>query len=224
MLPNSPTRPSVIFLDAVGTLFGVRDSVGDIYSEIARQFGVDVPASVLNQAFFQQFKAAGSPAFAPCDPAELQAQEFNWWMKIAIGTFRQVGALAQFTDFSAFFSILYEHFATADPWIVYPDVVPALTHWQANGISLGIVSNFDSRIYPVLEALALKPLFNSITISTEAGVAKPDPTIFAIALQKHQCLPQAAWHIGDSYQEDYQTAREAGLRGIWLRRKDYTNG
>lgn len=35
-------KPKVIFLDAVGTLFGVKGSVGTVYSQIAQDFGVEV--------------------------------------------------------------------------------------------------------------------------------------------------------------------------------------
>ncbi|WP_143288144.1 HAD-IA family hydrolase, partial [Calothrix rhizosoleniae] len=68
------------------------------------------------------------------------------------------------------------------------------------------------------EDLELKHFFSSITISTQVGIAKPDPKIFAIALEKHNCSPTAAWHIGDSIKEDYQAANTAGLRGIWINR------
>lgn len=212
--------PSVIFLDAVGTLFGVKGSVGAIYSEIARQHGVEVAPAVVDRAFLQAFRAAGTPAFPGRDPSELQAKEFTWWLKVASQTFKQAGVFHQFSDFSIFFSDLYNCFATAHPWFVYPDVPPALKRWQQMGIQLGILSNFDSRIYAVLDALKLSAYFSSVTISTEVGAAKPDPHIFTIALQKHHCLPQLAWHIGDRYEEDYQPARAIGMRGIWLRRKE----
>ena len=52
--------PKVILLDAVGTLFGVRGSVGQVYSAIARKFGVKVPPSLLNDAFFQAFAATAT--------------------------------------------------------------------------------------------------------------------------------------------------------------------
>ena len=215
-LPTQP--PQVIFLDAVGTLFGVRGSVGQVYADLARQFGVEVAPEVLDRAFYQSFKAARSPAFAATDPAEIQAEEFSWWLAIARHTFRQAGVLHQFQDFAEFFAELYTHFATADPWFVYPDIPAALTRWQQQKIQLGILSNFDSRLYAVLAALDLERFFSSITISTEVGAAKPDPQIFHTALRKHSCSPDRAWHIGDRYDEDYQAARAVGMRGIWLRR------
>lgn len=212
-------HPQVIFLDAVGTLFGVKGNVGTIYADIALQFGVDVSAAALNRAFFQSFRAAGTPAFDATDPADRQRKEVAWWLAIVTNTFKQADALHQFSDFAEFFAALYAHFATAAPWVVYADVKPALERWQQMGIPLGVVSNFDSRLYSVLQSLALESFFASITISTEAGAAKPDPTIFAIALQRHHCSPNAAWHIGDSFEEDYQAAKAVGIRGIWLRRK-----
>ncbi|MEX0268761.1 HAD-IA family hydrolase [Leptolyngbyaceae cyanobacterium UHCC 1019] len=221
-------RPSVIFVDAVGTLFGVKGSVGEQYAKVASRFGVNLPAIALNQAFFKSFKAAGSSAFPGCDSregsalqnrADLQAKEYAWWFNIAAQTFQQVDALHQFSDFEAFFAELFAYFAAIAPWEVYPDVPLALKRWRQLGIPLGILSNFDSRIYSVLQGLELLDYFASITISTEAGTAKPDRQIFEVALHKHSCLPQDAWHIGDSFAEDYQAAQNAGLRGIWLRRE-----
>ncbi len=216
-MPSS--LPRVIFLDAVGTLFGVQGSVGEQYARVAHRFGVNLPIEEIDRAFIKSFKAAGVPAFGDTDPSELQAKEYTWWLNIAVQTFKEANAFHCFADFGEFFAALYDYFETADPWFVYTDVFPMLERWRQLGIPLGIVSNFDSRIYAVLRSLNLKPYFSSITISTEVGFAKPNPDVFAIALQKHNCFAADAWHIGDSFDEDYQAACAAGLRGIWLKRK-----
>jgi putative hydrolase of the HAD superfamily len=213
-MPN----PKVIFLDAVGTLFGVQGSVGQAYAAIARRFGVNADADALNTAFFEQFQAADPMAFPGVAPTDVPAQEYAWWQAIAQNTFDAVGQRSHFDDFDAFFADLYAHFAGADPWFIYADVYHSLERWRAQGIDLGIISNFDSRIYTVLDALALADFFTTITISTEVGAAKPDPLIFATALEKHGCNAADAWHVGDSYNDDYAGAKAAGLRGIWLRR------
>ncbi|MDB9375852.1 HAD-IA family hydrolase [Nodularia sphaerocarpa] len=212
-------RPKVILLDAVGTLFGVKGSVGEVYRQIAQEFEVEVSAEILNTTFLQSFKASPPPIFPNAELHDIPQQEFDWWRKIALNTFESAGVLSQFADFSGFFSELYIHFGTAEPWFVYPDVLSSLIDWQRQGIELGILSNFDSRIFSVLQSLELSSYFTSITISTQARAAKPDPQIFAIALEKHNCPPEAAWHIGDSIIEDYQGAKAAGLRGIWINRQ-----
>ena len=213
-------QPNVIFLDAVGTLFGVRGSVGEVYQYLAQQAGVEASAQQLDQAFYHSFTTADAMAFPDVPAVEIPHREYQWWLAIAKDTFERAGIFENFGDFEGFFEGVYQHFATAAPWVVYEDTVSALKRWRAMGISLGIISNFDSRIYAVLEALELKHYFDTVTISTEAGAAKPDPLIFTTALQKHGCQPQTAWHVGDSRKDDIQGAKAAGLRGIWLKRPE----
>ena len=213
-------RPKVIFFDAVGTLFGVKGSVGKVYGDMAKSFGVEVSPEALDQAFIQSFQAAPPPIFPGIEPQKIPEYEFGWWQAVSLRTFKQVGVIDQFADFSAFFTALYIHFATGEPWFVYPDVRPVLERWQQLGIELGVLSNFDSRLYSVLAALELRQFFTSITISTEVGAAKPEPQIFAVGLEKHNCPAKLAWHIGDSLKEDYQGAKAAGLRAIWLKRSE----
>jgi putative hydrolase of the HAD superfamily len=211
-------RPQVIFFDAVGTLFGVRGSVGEVYRQLAEQHGVILDAIQVDRAFYHCFKAASPCAFPNVDRSEIQRLEYQWWETIAEATFEQVGVLDQFPDFPQFFSDLYAHFETAAPWFIYNDTLPTLDRLRKLNIPLGVLSNFDSRLYLVLKALGLFDYFSSITISTEAGYAKPDPQIFAIALEKHSCPASSAWHIGDSLKEDYEAAKAAGLRGVLVQR------
>lgn len=211
-------QPQVIFLDAVGTLFGVRGSVGEIYSNIARQGGVEVHPETVDQNFRQVFQNSSPCAFPQASLAEIPNYEFDWWQKIAYATFAKAGVIHQFTDFGAFFRDLYAYFATPYPWQVYPDVIPALMHWQEQGIELGIISNFDTRLYSVLDALGLQQFFDSVTISSVVGAAKPEKQIFTSALEKHQCLPSQAWHIGDSKAEDYQGALAVGIHAFLIER------
>ncbi len=212
-------QPQVIFLDAVGTLFNVEASVGDVYGHLASQQGVNTDPNALNQAFFQAFATAVPMAFPEAAVEQIPRLEYQWWEAIAIETFKAVGVFQQFSDFSQFFAQLYDHFATAQPWCVYPDVEPMLRLWQNQGIELGVLSNFDSRLYPVLSALNLDSFFTSVTISTTVGAAKPAPEIFHAALQKHGCSAEAAVHIGDSVSADYQGAKKAGMRAIIVNRE-----
>jgi putative hydrolase of the HAD superfamily len=212
------SKPKVIFLDAVGTIIGVRRSVGEIYSTLAEQAGVIIDPEVVNQAFYQSFQASQPCAFPGVELAEVPQWEYNWWRAIAYSTFARIGVINQFADFEQFFRGLYDYFATPRPWYVYKDVIPTLIHWQEEGIELGIISNFDTRIYSVLEELGLKEYFDSITISSLVGAAKPEAQIFLSALEKHQCQPTEAWHIGDSFSEDYQGAIAIGIKAFCLDR------
>jgi putative hydrolase of the HAD superfamily len=212
--------PQVIFFDAMGTLFGLRGSVGDIYGKIAQSFGVQVNSAQLNQAFFDSFKNAPPLAFGESDPILLADLEYEWWYAIASQAFSQIEALEKFDDFDQFFQTLYEHFASEEPWFVYADVMPILKDWQQQGIQLGVISNFDSRLNQVLTHLELINFFNQIIYSSRYKIAKPDPRIFQFALDQFNCLPSQAWHIGDSLREDYNGANTLGIKAFLIQRSD----
>jgi putative hydrolase of the HAD superfamily len=94
-----------------------------------------------------------------------------------------------------------------------------LTQLRGQGFELGIVSNFDSRLFTILRGLGIESFFDSVTISSLAQAAKPAPRIFEVALEKHAVDPEEAVHIGDSLQDDVEGAEKAGLAGILLDRK-----
>ncbi|EAZ90991.1 HAD-IA family hydrolase [Crocosphaera chwakensis] len=213
-------QPKVIFFDAVGTLFGVKGSVGEVYSYLASQVGIKCDPQTLETSFFKQFKKAEPLAFPGVEIMAIPDLEYEWWYRVAYDTYKEAEVIDQFKDFAGFFRQLYNYFATPHPWFLYKDVFPALQHWQKQGIPLGIISNFDSRIYEVLDIFGLTNFFQTITISSTTGIAKPDPNIFIEALKKHQCKPEEAWHIGDSKKEDYEGAKSAGLNPFLLERNN----
>ena len=220
MKPNFSDNilPKVIFFDAMGTLFNLKISVGEIYRQFALQHGVEIDAEKLNQAFIKSYQAAGGLAFATTELNHRLEQEFLWWKNVVQTTFESIEVLNKFSNFTDFFQELYVHFATKKPWYIYPDVVPCLEYWQQQKVELGVISNFDSRLLTILKTLDLEHFFASVTISSVAGHAKPDRNIFEIALTKHNFTAQQAWHIGDSKNEDYLGAKNIGIHAFWLNR------
>ena len=217
-IPNSLPQPQVIFLDAVGTLFGVRGSVGLIYSELASKYGVSCEPEILDRHFYAAFKTSPSCVFPDVSIDDIPQLEYQWWKTLNQQTFTAAEVWEQFSDFDAFFDELYQYFTTSAAWKIYPDVVIALTQWQQAGVPLGVLSNFDSRLHTVLKVLDLAQYFSTVTISTEVGAAKPEPEIFTAALNKHKSNPADAWHIGDSHGDDYLGASAVGMTAIWIDR------
>jgi YjjG family noncanonical pyrimidine nucleotidase len=58
--------------------------------------------------------------------------------------------------------------------------------------------------------------FRSIIISEEAGIAKPDPRIFAPALEKIGVDAGSVLYVGDSVTSDMAAARNAGMDFCWV--------
>jgi putative hydrolase of the HAD superfamily len=207
----------VILFDAAGTLFQIKGSVGQVYLDHARRYGVSISAEALQQAFRRAFSDAPPLAFSLTDATGIKACERLWWFDVVHNVFYRVG---MFEGFDQYFDDVFAYFAASEAWELYPETVPTLQALEERGKELGIVSNFDSRLYEILVGLGIDRFFESVTLSSFAGAAKPSPQIFLRALAKHGAVPEEAWHIGDSLQEDVHGARAAGVKPIFLQRED----
>jgi len=207
--------PRVIFFDAADTLFHVKGSVGDEYLRLARKYGVTADRDTVQQAFVKAFEAAPPPVFAVQDPQEIKSCERLWWFDVVHHVFYRVGL---FEGFDEYFEEVFAYFSRPDAWELYEDTVSTLADLEGRELELGIVSNFDSRLYEILVGLGIDRFFTSVTISSFAGAAKPSPTIFQRALQKHGVTARQALHIGNSLRDDALAAAAAGLRGVLLDR------
>ena len=91
-----------------------------------------------------------------------------------------------------------------------PDAEEALETLAARGLALGVVSNWDCTLPRHLEALGLARFFAAVVTSAEAGAAKPDPRIFAAALERLGAAPDRTIHVGDG-RSDALGAAAAGI-------------
>jgi putative hydrolase of the HAD superfamily len=204
----------VVLFDGAGTLFHTREPAGLTYAKIARRFGVEADERRVIESFRREFSAAPGLAFGPVhDSARLRAMEREWWRRLVRSTFANIGA---FADFDAYFDALFAFFADPANWMCDPEAPVLLSALRENGLRLGVVSNFDHRIYRILEALGLARYFESVTISSEAGYAKPSPEIFRIALARFSTSAAEALHVGDSEPLDAGGARAAGLACVLI--------
>jgi putative hydrolase of the HAD superfamily len=211
---------TVVFFDVAGTLIRVRDGVGVQYARVAQRFGVTADPPALEREFPRAFRGA-PPMVFPGAPAEaVSGLEREIWRGIVREVFAGADLLRGFRPgaFDAYFDAVYRHFENAAVWDVFPDVIPALATLRAAGCSLGIVSNFDSRVLRILEGLGLARWFETVTLSSQVGAAKPDPAIFERALARHGAEAGRALHVGDSPAEDCEGARAAGLRAVLIDR------
>ena len=87
----------------------------------------------------------------------------------------------------------------------------ALARLRDAGFRLGVVSNSDGRVAHALAAAGLAQHFDVVVDSRIAGVEKPDPRIFLLALDQLGVEPAEALYVGDVYEVDVVGARNAGL-------------
>ncbi len=208
-----------VFFDAAETLFHVNGSVAEIYLRHAEQFGYRKHRDSLvaiKQAFSRAFKDAPPPVFSASDSAHIKQSERLWWFDIVHNVFYRVG---MFDRFDEFFERVFDVFEEPGSWRLFPETVSVLDRLRGSGVELGVISNFDSRLFGVMRGLGIADRFDTITISSLAHAAKPSPKIFLHALEKHAVDPEEALHVGDSLIDDVQGARAAGLHAVLLDRE-----
>ncbi len=92
--------------------------------------------------------------------------------------------------------------------VVAEDTASVLDRLRARGYRLGIISNADGRVSGDLDRNGLAAHF--------VGVEKPDPRIFALALQRMGARAEEAMYVGDVHSIDIDGAERAGLIGALL--------
>jgi 2-haloalkanoic acid dehalogenase type II len=100
----------------------------------------------------------------------------------------------------------------------YPDAAPTLAELRDRGLHLVVVSNWDCSLPEVLEMCGLRDAVDDVVSSAEAGARKPDPRIFAVALELAGCSPAEALLVGDTPEEDAAGAGAAGIRALLIDR------
>jgi putative hydrolase of the HAD superfamily len=120
--------------------------------------------------------------------------------------------------------LLTEQLAAAYPlerksrYAPFPDVLPVLEELKRE-YRLGCVTNGPCDLQcEKLARSGLEKFFAVRIISRVVGVAKPDPRIFGIALERLGIAPEEAIYIGDTPKHDVVGAHAAGMKAVWLNR------
>jgi putative hydrolase of the HAD superfamily len=102
--------------------------------------------------------------------------------------------------------------------ILFPDAEDVL-ETLCHKFKLGLITNGAADLQrEKIEGSGLAHYFDSITISGEAGVGKPDAKIFSAALSSLGADPSMTVMIGNSLKSDIEPAQAAGLKAIWVNR------
>jgi putative hydrolase of the HAD superfamily len=210
-------RFSAIFFDAANTLLYPEPPVGELYARTARKYGVNASAADVQTHFRRswetlQTRAVGEPVRYGIGEADGR----RWWHTLVAETFRPLGMPH---PFDVFFDELYTLFADPAVWRVYPEVFEVLHALKARGLIMGVLSNWDIRLGPLLEGLGLMPYFDHVVLSAVVGWEKPHQRIFESAIALAGVPADEILHVGDHYRQDVVGAQQAGIYAVWLRRR-----
>lgn len=209
-----------VLWDVKDTLLKVRSSVGEQYCKEAQRFGLTLsPVEV--EAAFRQVSRQYSKRYPNYGITQgLNGQ--SWWIRVVRDTLSRF-KVEDPALLNTVANNLYHNFCNAENWEVFPDSWTALERCSSLGLKLGVVSNFDARLEKILHSCGLQSYFNFFITSEEAGVAKPSPAIFELAVQKCGVPADCVAHVGDHYVKDYLASRSTGIHGFLLDRHDKHN-
>ena len=204
-----------VFLDAGGVL--LFPNWVKVSEALAEQ-GVVVPASTLARA-----EPLAKKQIDDRNTIAVTNDAKRGWMYFNL-VLRAAGVeLSEATD--AALTELHEYHRDRNLWEHVPDhVIPALESMDRLGLRMTVVSNANGTLCAHMDRLGLSRYVHCVLDSCDLGVEKPDPRLFAIALERSAADAQTTIHVGDLYQVDVVGARAAGIRGVLLDDNDLYEG
>lgn len=208
---------SLVLFDAGGTLITARPSVGEIYASLAARYGAVLDPGCVAGLLSSFLVARPELKFGtPPTYATSEAQELEFWRTFTGLLYRRLVSVRASEE--EWFRAAWETFARGEAWAVYEDVWPALRALAAAGLRLAIVSNWDARLVTICDQVGLGGLMSCVQYSSGAGIRKPNPRIFEQVLERLDVPAAQAVHVGDSWADDVEGARAAGIRPILVDR------
>jgi putative hydrolase of the HAD superfamily len=211
-LSVSSAVPTVraVFFDAVGTLLLPAEPVAQTYRAAASRQGLAIDENTIRVRLRESFERQ-----------ELMDQGAGWrtdegrerqrWQSIVRDT------LWETADPEACFAELWEWYRSPAAWRLQAGTEQVLNELAGRGLILGMASNFDARLAPIVAAFAeLGPLAGNCLISSLVGWRKPSVEFYREVVQRSHCAPDEVLFIGDDPRNDFRGAREAGLRSLLL--------
>ncbi|HEV8335049.1 MAG TPA: HAD-IA family hydrolase [Candidatus Polarisedimenticolia bacterium] len=214
MIPTE--KLSLVTFDVGGTLIRPFPSVGAIYSEVLTRRGFAADPERTEGAFEEAWDEAAR--IVPPDRERYSWSpegERGYWRRLLAGTVARLGG-GEPPPGAA--EELFERFGHRETWRLYPEVRGALERIAARGITMAVVSNWDSRLPALLRELGIRHYFGPILVSALEGYEKPDPRIFHAAAARAGVRPGQVLHVGDRQLEDIEGARRAGCQWVRIER------
>ena len=121
-------------------------------------------------------------------------------------------------DASRLARALLDILSSPEGYAVFDDTLPTLQTLRADGLRLGIVSNWESWLPQLLERVGIAPLLEHVVISGVCGIEKPDPRIFTLALREAGFGPGQVFYVGDNPAHDVAPPLLVGITPVLLDR------
>jgi putative hydrolase of the HAD superfamily len=103
-------------------------------------------------------------------------------------------------------------------------VLELLAELRARSLRLGLISNCSSEVGELWEESPFAGAFDAVLVSAKEGVAKPDPRIYRLALERLGVAAHEAIFVGDGDAGELPGAEGVGMRAVQLGDRDGWQG
>jgi putative hydrolase of the HAD superfamily len=198
---RTDSRQTTFFLRLVPS-----EPAAEVYARHARAHGLDPPPDILRR--FRAFYATPWPS-----GARFAGDGRAFWRACVQASLAAPDGPA--LDAAA--DAVYSYFAAPAAWRLVPGATDALARLKAGGVRVGVASNFDARLPPLLSALGLAPHIDACVTSADLhGLEKPNPAFFEAALAALALPAEAVVVVGDDRRNDVTGGRAAGCHAWQL--------
>ncbi len=97
---------------------------------------------------------------------------------------------------------------------LHSEIIPMLSTLKEKGLVVGLISNCFSEEAYVIRRSELVPYFDTIYLSYEQGIEKPDEKIFCRCMENLSVKPEECIYVGDGGSEELETARRLGMKAV----------
>jgi putative hydrolase of the HAD superfamily len=103
---------------------------------------------------------------------------------------------------------------------LFPEALPVLNALHGR-YKMAIITNGYAETHELkIARLELERFFDRIILAGDLEMVKPDPAIFAHAMDLLGVSPPESLMVGDRYDRDIEGAHAAGMRAVWIRCRD----
>jgi putative hydrolase of the HAD superfamily len=207
---------AAVFFDAGETLVHPHPTFADLFAQTLRTQGYDVSAETVRErghVVFERFRSAAQANELWTTSLE---RSRRFWHDVYAVFVRELGI----ADADGLLDVLYATFTDLANYRVFEDVPPVLDRLRDAGFVLGVVSNFEEWLERLLEQLGVRSYFAVTVVSGIEGIEKPDPRIFALAMERVGVRPELSVYVGDNPEFDVEPALEAGMFPVLLDRRE----
>ncbi len=101
---------------------------------------------------------------------------------------------------------------------LHPEIIPMLSELKKKGYWVGLISNCFSEEAEGIRESILFPYFDTVCLSYEKGLMKPDVRIYQACMDELGVQAEECMYVGDGGSRELETAKEVGMisaQAVW---------